>query len=81
MPTFDPSGIPEARLRAAVHASAKIMLQDADVDKDTLRDIRHRVQDDLGWGAFHSREKKILKQAVLDILPGMHPSTPPRRGA
>ena len=68
MPTFDPGRVPEAQLRAAVRRSAQAALQDIDIDKDTLRDIRHRVEKDLGWGAFHSREKKELKRAVLEIL-------------
>ena len=77
MPTFDPGRVPEAQLRAALQRSAQTALKNVDIEKETLRDVRLCVEKDLGWGAFHSRERRELKRTVLDILSHRHGDAEP----
>ena len=77
MPTFE-----SARLEASVRARAiervvGEVVASADIEVDTLRDVRGRVEAALGWGAFAREDRKMVKRATLAAL-GVPAAAPPR---
>ena len=68
MPTFDASRLDPAMRARAIERATVTAVESANVDVDTLRDVRHRVEAALGWGAFPRADRKTVRGAVLGAL-------------
>ena len=67
MPTFDMARADPAVLREALEAAARRAAAEADVETDTLRDLRAVVEARLGWPLSRD-QRRAMKRAVLAQL-------------
>ena len=68
MPTFDASRLDAGARARAIRRVVEGVVARADLEVDTLRDVRGRVEAELGWGPFVKEDRRAVKTATLRAL-------------
>ena len=68
MPTFDATRLDAGARARAIERVVYDVVGKADIEVDTLRDVRGRVEAALGWGPFPREDRRAVKRATLAAL-------------
>lgn len=79
MPTFDMARTDPAVLREALEAAVRRAAEEANIETDTLRDLRAVVEARLGWPLSRD-QRRTMKRAVLAQLTAAGASDASRTG-